>query len=236
MRKKNPTKIVFIIFFVMGLLFFIGGLFLFSMLYIKESDRRYVNATIVDIESYRDDDGDLRHVVTVDYYVEGNRYENSLGYYNANMRVGDEVEIYYSIKDPKLTGVEGREYVNLILPGFGVIFLLVGSVGLIKDIINKNKRKKLIESGMQIYAQFDGVGTNISVAVNGVNPYVILCKWLNPRDNKEYLFKSDDIWFDPSDIIRSRNITIFKVYINLDKPSEYVVDISMIENLVVDLT
>lgn len=87
-----------------------------------------------------------------------------------------------------------------------------------------------------IHAEYVETILNRSYSVNGRHPYNIICKWDNPVDNKKYIFKSDNIWTNPEDIINERNVKTFPVYINRDKIKDYVVDIQQIEENVVDLT
>ena len=50
--------------------------------------------------------------------------------------------------------------------------------------------------------------------VNGSHPYNIVCIWDNPVDHKEYIFKSQNLWLDPVELIREKNIDTFPVYID----------------------
>ena len=62
--------------------------------------------------------------------------------------------------------------------------------------------------------------------INGRYPYNIILNWINPVDNKTYIFKSKNIWLNPEEIIKEKNITKFPVYIN--SKMKYYVDIDIL--------
>lgn len=97
-------------------------------------------------------------------------------------------------------------------------------------------KKQLRENGEIIYAKYLDTKINRSYSVNNIYPYNIICEWNNPQDNKKYIFKSENIWFNPENIIQERNIKTFPVYINKNKIEEYLVDIENISENVIDLT
>lgn len=84
--------------------------------------------------------------------------------------------------------------------------------------------------GKLIYADYDETIINTSYSINRRHPYKIICEWINPVDNEEYMFKSRNIWINPEDIIEERNIKQFPVYIDKNNKKKYVVDIDILEN------
>ena len=51
---------------------------------------------------------------------------------------------------------------------------------------------------------------------------------IDPIDQKKYIYKSVNLWTDPEDIIRQKNIKTFPVYIDRKNKKKYVVDIEIL--------
>ena len=73
-------------------------------------------------------------------------------------------------------------------------------------------------------------------AVNGRHPFNIICSYSDPYDGKEYLYKSENIWFNPDVILSKKTIRDIPVYIDKDNKKIYYVDIESISKDIVDLT
>ena len=119
----------------------------------------------------------------------------------------------------------------LILPGIGLIFLVIGGTGIFIKINRRNLGKRLKENGELIYADYVETIINTSYSVNGRYPYKIICEWTNPVDSEEYMFKSRNIWSNPEDIIEEKNIKQFPVYIDKNNKKKYFVDIDILTEL-----
>ena len=65
--------------------------------------------------------------------------------------------------------------------------------------------------------------------VNGAHPFRIVTQWRNPETSKLHVFRSDNLWFDPSEHIKTQTITVF---IDQGNPKKYFVDVSFIPKLV----
>jgi hypothetical protein len=90
------------------------------------------------------------------------------------------------------------------------------------------KRTSLRQAGMAVQARFQSVEVNYSLSVNGRNPYVICCQWLNPETQEVHMFESDNLWFNPSDHIRADSLTVF---IEPGNPRKYHVDLSFLPRM-----
>ncbi|XKM13833.1 hypothetical protein RCS94_01330 [Orbaceae bacterium ac157xtp] len=114
----------------------------------------------------------------------------------------------------------------LVLSIMGGAFFLVGAVPLF-ILYKKNAVKKdLLKNGRPVPAKVKSVYYNEALQVNGRSPFVIECHWVDPSNPSSlHIFKSHNIWFDPSDFIRSENIT---VYIDQNNPKRYYVDLSFL--------
>ena len=54
---------------------------------------------------------------------------------------------------------------------------------------------------------------------------MIVSQWQNPATSKLHIFESDNIWFDPTDFIKTDKI---KVWIDRKNPKKYMVDLSFL--------
>lgn len=235
MKKNRVENFIWIVFCVIGSIFFIIGLSICINIFNTEN-RIQTQGTITQIETYRDSEGVISHSVFVSYNVEGKEYETRLNGYVDSFYEGKEIEIYYDKNNPRKIGANSLDIVTLIFPVFGLIFFSIGLIGIIFNINKKKKEKYLKENGDQIYAKYIETIVNVNYAVNGRHPYNIICEWENPSDNKKYIFRSGNIWINPENIINEKNIKMFPVYIKRDDIKEYAVDIQQIEEYVVDLT
>lgn len=235
MKKNGVIILGYGMFAAIGILFTVIGVKI-SMNTFNYENKVETTGTITSITSHRDSDGDTSHTVYVSYEVDGVIYESSLGGYSSSYKKGKEIEIYYDKDDPYEIGTKSIDLLMLLFPGLGLIFAIIGLVGLIKIFVGKSKSKRLKEKGQAVYATITSVELNTSYTVNGSNPYYILCEWNNPTDGKKYIFKSENIWFDPQTIMSERNITQLPVYIDSAKLNNYYVDIDTIKNNVVDMS
>jgi len=83
----------------------------------------------------------------------------------------------------------------------------------------------LKEHGLSVSAEYKFVELNESIEVNGRSPYRIVAEWLDPKTNKPFVFKSGNLWRDPSDHIDQKQIT---VYVDKNNPKKYSVDTSFL--------
>ena len=235
MKMNKVENLIWIVFCGFGAIFLIIGLSVCFNIFNIENKIKTIG-TITQIETYRDSDGDTNYRVFVSYNVDGEEYEARLNGYAASFYEGKEIEIYYDKNNPEKIGSNSLDLLMLIFPGFGLVFFSIGLIGVIRNINKKKKQKYLKENGDVIYAEYIETIFNENYSINGRHPYNIICEWENPSDNKRYIFRSDNIWTNPENIINERNIKMFPVYIKRDKIKEYIVDIQQIEENVVDLT
>ncbi|MEI6894962.1 MAG: DUF3592 domain-containing protein [Colwellia sp.] len=159
-------------------------------------------------------------------------FESSVSSSPPAYRVGESIGILYLTTDPneaKINGFFSLWGGAVILALFGVVFLSIG-IGIIGfSLLKKRKGKYLIEHGLKVEATISKVEINYTVQVNGRSPYRIFAKWLDPKSNKLYVYKSKNLWFDPTDYIESETIT---VYVDKQKPQNYFLDVSFLPSVV----
>ncbi len=118
---------------------------------------------------------------------------------------------------------------SLILAFLGVVFSSIGFGMLVFDILKNRKGNYLVENGLKVKAKFSSVEINYSLQVNGRNPYRIVAEWLDPESNNIYIYKSKNLWFDPTDYIRNEYIS---VYVDKVKLKKYYLDVSFLPTVV----
>ena len=223
MKPHNIEKIVWSVFFSLGLFIFIVGTI--ACIYAFDySDKIETMGTITEIRSYGSGDS-KKYLVYVSYEVDGIEHESKLNGYSFNFREGQKIKIYYDKNDPSSIGSKSLNFLFLMFPGMGLIFGIIGGWGLIYLHKKKNADKKLINTGRKIYASYKETIVNHSCTYNGKHPFILVCEWQDPVDGTTHLFKSKDIWFNPKSKLSNREDVYIPVYIDDDNKSNYVVDI-----------
>ncbi len=239
MKQDKALKILEIVFGSIGIIMLVIGVIIFANGINKKNTYKTTEAIISEIKSYRDSDGDVSHKVYVTYRLPGTGelHEISIGYYSSSMDEGDTIEIMYNPENPKKIAVLNGYWISAgILVLMGIVFGAVGGSMFLIEIKKNIKRKNLIASGQYIMARVDSINLNVNYSVNGRHPYNIICNYYDDYKDITYIYKSDNLWFDPEEIISSRGIEELKVYIDRTNPKKYYVDTTVLENRVVDLT
>ncbi|TYQ13262.1 UNVERIFIED_CONTAM: uncharacterized protein DUF3592 [Acetivibrio alkalicellulosi] len=231
MNYKKTEWSIGIIFSVIGLTFIAAAVAVYISNSNFKKNAQETTATITDIYVYGSR-GDTDHDVFVKYNVGGREYNQLLNYYTSSMYVGQEIKIYYDLNEP--SRIRGASImVEIILIILGAVFFLIGFFVIVIKIRNISKKIRLIESGYKVDAEFQEVILNTSYSVNRKNPYFITCKWKDPSSGETYIFRSENIWYDPQDIIEDLNITSFPVYIDQNNFKKYHVLLECLENKMV---
>jgi zinc transporter ZupT len=88
-------------------------------------------------------------------------------------------------------------------------------------------KKFLLQNGRLIQADFTEVVLNQSLQVNGRNPYQIIAQWHDKASNQIHVYKSENLWFNPTQFI---NMQKMPVYIDTNNPKKHYMDISFLPN------
>jgi hypothetical protein len=94
----------------------------------------------------------------------------------------------------------------------------------IRYSLSDKANKSLISSGMKIDAEFVSVERNEKYRMGDKNPWVIKCRWIDNRNNREYYFVSKDYIIDPAPYLNGR--THLDVFVHPDDPGNYFMDTS----------
>ena len=126
------------------------------------------------------------------------------------------VIMYYALKED-----EGAILFLLIFGGIGLLFFVLGVIFLIVELKKKLRNDKLLGAGNYVMAEVLEVTLNYNVAVNRRHPYIVRCRYQDMYGNV-HIFKSRDLFFDPTDLLKDRMV---KVYVDGENYKHYYVDI-----------
>ncbi|MDD6571931.1 MAG: DUF3592 domain-containing protein [Thermoflexaceae bacterium] len=224
MKTKFTEKIIFGIFFVVGLFLICIGIGMLANS-IKISEKAVTTtATISRIESYKDSDDEIQHRVYLCYQVDGENYADvPFGEYSSNMYEGKTIKIQYVPEKPgKPYGSGGLWIAPVVLLLMGLIFGAVGGTGFAVPIIKSRKQKQLLCNGKCLHATVERITLNTSYSVNGRHPYIVFCTYHDEYEDVVYRFKSGNIWNDPE--ITTPVGSVIDVYVNPQDYGKYYVD------------
>jgi hypothetical protein len=149
----------------------------------------------------------------------------SRGFYE----IGEKVDVIYDPELPeeaRLNGFFTVWGVATVTGLGGAAFFSIGFVLLFSGMRKKSIHAHLRRNGIRITPDYLWVELNDMYSVNGQNPYQILAQWKDPANSKEHLFKSENIWFNPSEFIGKESITVL---IDFNKPKRYLVDLPFLK-------
>ena len=214
MGQKTASNLIWILFISIGLIFLVSGIFIVKNAF-DYSDCIDTTGTIVDFE---------RNNPVVEYTANGKTYQSRLNVTSSSYKIGNKIDIYYKKSNNYEIGSKSLNYLWLLFPGLGLIFTILGIVLRLTLFKGDGYKKKLIENGNLVYAEYIETNINTSFTLNGKSPYNIICKAM--INNEEVELHSENIWYDPIDIIEQKNITKFPVYVDINNPKKYYMDIS----------
>lgn len=141
---------------------------------------------------------------------------------------GEKVEVLYLLHQPAQARI--NSFFSLwggavILGGLGGVFALVGTGIILGGTLKGRRDDHLKRNGTPIQTDFQSVELNEALSVNGRHPFRVLTQWQNPATSEVHVFKSNNLWFDPSKYLTDRPITVF---IERDNPRKYFVDLSFL--------
>lgn len=141
---------------------------------------------------------------------------------------GERVEVLYNPSNPNDASINDfyTLYLGVTILGLiGAVFFFTGFSFFRSDRSKQKKTDFLQQGGKSIITKFIDVQVDLGVSFNDSNPYFICTEWLDPKTNKILFFESDNIWFDPTEYIKTDEI---KVVIDSKNPDNYYMDISFL--------
>ncbi|MFH6935069.1 DUF3592 domain-containing protein [Flavobacterium sp. FlaQc-30] len=226
----KTIAIIKYVFITIGALMLAGAFYFYQdrQAFLKKAET--VQGTVVELISKRSDNSTTYAPVVSFTTKAGNKIEftSSVSSNPPSYSEGESVEVLYDPAEPKDASINGFASLwigPLIFGILGTVFFLIGFGIILFGILKQRKTQYLRDNGKRIETKFVQVHLNYGMAVNGRNPFQISSQWLNPQTNEMYVFESDNIWFDPTEFIKS---DIIKVMIDPSNPKKYYMDISFL--------
>jgi len=238
------VKIVAIVKFIMlivGVAMLAGAVYLYKDTHSFLAGAVHAQGTVLDLQRTESLSHDGNHTYTsVSYYpmvqfsdASGRRIEftSDSGSNPPAYSRGDTVDVLYHADAPekaRINSLMSLWFGTLIVGGLGVVFTTIGTGMIVVPLRRKRLEAQLKTSGVPVEATFESVEQNTSLKVNGRSPWRVLAQWLDPATSQVHVFKSDNLWFDPSTYIKDRKINVF---IDRTNPKKYHVDLSFLPKM-----
>jgi hypothetical protein len=145
--------------------------------------------------------------------------------------IGETVPVLYVESNPydaKIDSFFSLWGGSLILGLTGGIFLLVGGGLIYVPLQQARADDRLRHEGIPVHAQFQSVQFMSNIEINGRSPYRVLAQWQDPKTSQVHVFASHNLWFDPADYIKQKEI---RVFLERGNPKNYYVDLSFLPAL-----
>lgn len=168
-------------------------------------------------------------IIAFDYG--GKPYEFESSYTSSDMESEQPVTVFFPPNEPNKAEIKSffsLWFLPLFLAVFGIIF---GGIGVVGFMVQRNKADAknelfVLQKGKKLSLPNAVVNLNTSYKVNGMSPCTISVQWLDPISNMMYTFTSDNIWYDPSQVVANKQT--IDVYIDQNNPKRYYVDITFL--------
>lgn len=209
---------------IASLVFFIIGIKNFISINNFKSENEKIFAKVTDSNKEN-------KFTSVSFYLGDKEYKTVANEYDANYKVGDEIEIFYKKDEPNVIILKDTNQGYLVPFVAAICSIIVGLSFSVQKGNNVKKNLQIKQNGKRIEAEIIKVMKNSRTKVNGVNPYYVVCKWTNKKNGHEYLFNSDDVWYNPNEQLVKAGITKVPVYVNPQNPQEYYVDLEEVNTL-----
>lgn len=217
-REALVEKLLGVSFFGVGVLVLAAGLItaLFSLHFQKQAVRVDALVTAVDTGT------------EVKYQYEGQEYTVWLSAYSSSIREGSTVTLYVDAADPECAKLKSLLYLpTIILCSVGGPFAVLGAVFLLLVFRKSRKKKKLMESGRQVWAEVTGGNMNYNYSLNNRHPWRLECSYTDAGTGNTYLYRSGNIFVDPQ-LYVGRQIAVF---VDPADFSRYYVDVESLEDI-----
>jgi hypothetical protein len=234
----KAVAIVKFIMLIVGVAMLAGAVYLYSNTRSFLAGAVHAQGTVVDLRRTESLDSHSNRSVSyypvVQYAEAGGRkieFTSDSGSNPPAYSRGDQVEVLYHPDAPekaRINGFMSLWFGTLIVGGLGVVFTAVGTAMVVVPIRRRRLESFLKSNGVPVEATFESVEQNTSMKVNGQSPWRVLAQWLDPATSQVHVFKSDNLWFDPSAYIKDRKINVF---IDRADPKKYYVDLSFLPKL-----
>lgn len=139
-------------------------------------------------------------------------------------KIGKIVEVAYNSEDPSeavILSSGGVFFLPLLSSLLLTPFYIIGIFFIVSYFRNKAKKISLIKKRNMIFADLVKIKMNMEIrAKGGKHPYIIYAR--GKVGQKEIVFESDPVWFDPEIVFPDGKIPVF---VDFKDPENYYVDI-----------
>lgn len=229
----KAITIVKYLFTLVGLAMLAGAFFIYSSTSIFLKHAETAEGIVVELLVSRTSDS-ITYRPLVEFIAQNGlviEFAPTTGSNPARYSEGEQVEVLYLTERPsdaKINDFFSLWGVALILAAMGAVFFLAGA-GIILFIALKGCQDEILKtSGVAIETRYQSVEQNTALSVNGKHPFRVLTQWQNPATSDIHIFKSNNLWFDPSTFIDKETI---RVFIAQGNPDKYYVDLSFLSKL-----
>lgn len=224
MNKKKLYNKLSIIGILLGFALFCYALYYGVYDYNKFNNSVKTKASVVNV----DFNGEV-YIVAIKYEVMNKTYEKTIAKKAESITVNDFIDIRYNIKNPYEIITKNHLVEISISALLSIILITSSSIYLIVTKKDEKRINNLIQSGILIYADIEGIFVNNNAKrKRGKLPYHIKAKYLNPQDYKEYTYVSKDYYEDLLGLTSEKTISKVPVYINSTNTDDYYMDLKYI--------
>ncbi len=159
------------------------------------------------------------------------QFKSSTGSNPPSYSEGETVRVLYPPERPQRARIDGIFSLwggSMILGGMGAVFFGTGLAVLLYFRRKERRKAQLTQRGIPVTTRYQEVIRNEMLSVNGRHPYQVLTQWLNPDTGDVHIFKSDNLFFDPSEYLTQDEIF---VYMEPGNPRIYHMDLSFLPQL-----
>lgn len=184
--------------------------------------------TVIDLVSQRSSDNAVSYhpeVAFSDNQGSNVHFVSPSGSNPPSYHRGERVEVLYLPDEPEKARIHdflGTWFAPLLLGAIGLVFFTVGAGMIAAGMRKSRRRKRLLAHGRRIDTDQLRVERNTALTVNGRHPFQVVAQWQDPSNATVHEFRSDNLWFDPTQVIKGKTIHVF---MDRNNPSSYVVDL-----------
>jgi hypothetical protein len=173
-------------------------------------------------------------VVEFTHDGERSRFTTSYGSYPPQFNRGQRVEVLYdpgNVNDARIHTFAQLWGVTGFLTLIGTAFSAVGLGSSLLRWRHGRTAASLRTRGTALVAELKDVLVDTGTSVDGRHPYQILVEWREPKSGQAYLFRSDNLWYNPEKFLTTKTFT---VYVRPGDMTTYHVDLSALPKLADD--
>ena len=214
----------------------VGVLMLFIMSWVNTRERRFVagaaraSGTVVDLEYSRSSDGGGAYYPVIRFGTAAGEtvtFRSRVGSSPPSHHVGETLEVLYDPAAPQ--GAHTAGFFALYLGSFitGLFALIFGGVGGIWIAVQRRAAaiaEAVRRTGRRIEAKVVEIERRTNIRVGSRHPYRIVAQWQDPATQAVQVFRSANIWFDPTEYVGET----VGVFVDPYEPRRHVVDLDFL--------